>query len=188
MRKLIFLILLTSAKFVFGQEPHQKEALQVEELLEKNNPNLYKTIQRGGNFLVLDNYRNQKRRRYYVGDMFGFKTKSGVFFQEELSEIGDSTLTIMHYNNVERKLETWVIKVSDIRKVYKREVYKGIKWGLGWGSLAAFLPLVYDWVQFGRSPAQNSEALVMIPAIQAGLIEITVPSFLMASNSMTTSS
>jgi hypothetical protein len=170
MRKLIFLILLTSAKIVFGQEPHQKEALQVEELLEKNNPNLYKTIQRGGNFLVLDNYRNQKRRRYYVGDMFGFKTKSGDFFQEELSEIGDSTLTIMHYNNVERKLETWVIKVSDIRKVYRREVYKGIKWGLGWGSLAAFLPLVYDWVQFGRSPAQNSEALVMIPAIQAGLI------------------
>lgn len=172
MRKLIFLILLIFANSVFGQEPHKKEALQIEELLEKNNPNLYKTIQRGGNFLVLDNYRNQKRRRYYVGDMLGFKTKSGEFFQEELSEIGDSTLTIMHYNNGERKLETWVIKVTDIKKVYRREVYKGIKWGLGWGSLAAFVPILYDWVQFGRSPAQNTESLILIPAIQAGSIVI----------------
>lgn len=170
MRKLIFLIILISAESLFGQEPHQKEALQIEELLEKNNPNLYKTIQRGGNYLVLDNYRNQKRRRFYVGDLLGFKTQEGKFFQEELSEIGDSTLTVMHYNNVERKLETWVIKVSDIKKVYRREVYKGIKWGLGWGSLAAFLPLMYDWVQFGQSPAQNSEALILIPAIQVGLI------------------
>jgi hypothetical protein len=170
MRKLIFLIILISAESLFGQEPHQKEALQIEELLEKNNPNLYKTIQRGGNYLVLDNYRNQKRRRFYVGDLLGFKTQDGKFFQEELSEIGDSTLTVMHYNNVERKLETWVIKVSDIKKVYRREVYKGIKWGLGWGSLAAFLPLMYDWVQFGQSPAQNSEALILIPAIQVGLI------------------
>lgn len=172
MRKLIFLILLISAESLFGQEPHQKEALQIEELLEKNNPNLYKTIQRGGNYLVLDNYRNQKRLRYYVGDMLGFRTESGQFFQEELSEIGDSTLTVMHYNNVERKLETWVIKLADIKKVYRREVYKGIKWGLGWGTLAAFVPIFYDWVQFGRSPAENTEALIMIPAIQAGSILI----------------
>jgi hypothetical protein len=172
MRKLIFLILLISAETLFGQEPHQKEALHIEELLEKNNPNLYKTIQRGGNYLVLDNYRNQKRRRYYVGDMLGFRTESGQFFQEELSEIGDSTLTVMHYNNVERKLETWVIKLADIKKVYRREVYKGIKWGLGWGTLAAFVPIFYDWVQFGRSPAENTEALIMIPAIQAGSILI----------------
>lgn len=172
MRKLIFLIILISAESLFGQEPHQKEALQIEELLEKNNPNLYKTIQRGGNYLVLDNYRNQKRRRYYVGDMLAFKTKSGEFFQEELSEIGDSTITIMHYNNVERKLETWVVKLAEIKKVYRREVYKGIKWGLGWGTLAAFVPIFYDWVQFGRSPAENTEALIMIPAIQAGSILI----------------
>jgi hypothetical protein len=172
MRKLIFLILLISAETLFGQEPHQKEALHIEELLEKNNPNLYKTIQRGGNYLVLDNYRNQKRRRYYVGDMLGFRTESGQFFQEELSEIGDSTLTVMHYNNVERKLETWVIKLADIKKVYRREVYKRIKWGLGWGTLAAFVPIFYDWVQFGRSPAENTEALIMIPAIQAGSILI----------------
>lgn len=172
MRILIFLILLISTEIIFAQEPHQKEALQIEELLEKNNPNLYKTIQRGGNYLVLDNYRNQKRRRYYVGDMLGFRTKSGQFFQEELSDIGDSSITVMHYNNVERKLETWVVNLSDIKKVYKREVYKGIKWGLGWGSLAAFVPIFYDWVQFGRSPAQNTEALILIPAIQAGNILI----------------
>ncbi len=172
MKKLIFLLLVIISNSIFCQEPHQKEALQVEELLEKNNPNLYKTIQRGGNYLVLDNYRNQKRRRYYVGDLLGFKTQDGQFFQEELSEIGDSTLTVMHYNNVERKLETWIIKVTDIKKVYKREVYKGIKWGLGWGSLAAFVPILYDWIQFGRSPAQNTEALILIPAIQAGNILI----------------
>jgi hypothetical protein len=172
MKKLIFFILLISAESVFGQEPHQKEALQIEELLEKNNPNLYKTIKMGGNYLVLDNYRRQKRRRYYVGDMLGFKTESGQFFQEELSEIGDSTITIMHYNNVERKLETWVIKLTDIKKVYRREVYKGIKWGLGWGTLAAFAPIFYDWIQFGISPAQNTEALILIPAIQAGSVVI----------------
>jgi hypothetical protein len=172
MKKLIFLILLISAESVIGQEPHQKEALQIEELLEKNNPNLYKTIKRGGNYLVLDNYRSQKRRRYYVGDMLRFKTRSGQLFQEELSEIGDSTITIMHYNNIERKLETWVIKLTDIKKVYRREVYKGIKWGLGWGTLAAFVPIFYDWIQFGISPAQNTEALILIPAIQAGSVVI----------------
>jgi hypothetical protein len=157
---------------VFAQEPHQKQALQVEELLEKNNPNLYKTIKRDGNYLVLDNYRNLKRKRYYVGDVLAFKPKNGRFLQEELSEIGDSTITVMHYNNIERKLETWVVPIHDIRKVYRREVYKGIKWGIGWGSLAAFVPIFYDWVQFGRSPAQNVEALILIPAIQAGSILI----------------
>ena len=172
MKNCLFLILIFCFGNVFCQEPHQKEALQIEELLEKNNPNLYKTIQRDGNFLVLDNYRNHKRRRYYVGDKLGFKTKNGQFFQEELSEIADSTITVMHYNNVERKLETWVIPISDIKKVYRREVYKGIKWGIGWGSLAAFVPIFYDWVQFGRSPAQNTEALILIPAIQLGSIVI----------------
>lgn len=172
MKKLFFLLLLVSASSVFSQEPHQKEALQLEKLLEKNNPNLYKTIQRGGNYLVLDNYRSQKRRRYYVGDKLGFKTESGQFFQEELSEIGDSTITIMHYNNIERKLETWVIKLTDIKKVYRREVYKGIKLGLGWGTLAAFAPIFYDWIQFGIPPAQNTEGLILITAIQAASVVI----------------
>lgn len=170
MRKLIAVLIFLTALRVYGQEPHQKQALEIEELLEKNNPHLYKTIQRGGNYLVLDNYRSHKRRRYYEGDILGFRTKEGQFFQEEISEIGDSTLTVMHYNNVERKLETWVVSVSDVQKVYRREVYKGIKWGLGWGALAAFVPVLYDWVQYGRSPAKNTEALILIPAIQAANI------------------
>jgi hypothetical protein len=172
MRYFLTIIVIFIFGFVSAQEPHQKQALQVEELLEKNNPNLYKTIKRDGNYLVLDNYRNLKRKRYYVGDVLAFKTKRGIFLQEELSEIGDSTITVMHYNNIERKLETWVVPIHDIRKVYRREVYKGIKWGVGWGSLVAFVPIFYDWVQFGRSPAQNVEALILIPAIQAGSILI----------------
>jgi len=36
--------------------------------------------------------------------------------------------------------------------------------------LAAFVPIFYDWIQFGRSPAQNTEALILIPAIQLGSI------------------
>lgn len=151
-----------------GQEPHQKKALEIEELLEKNNPNQYKTISRKSNFLVYDNLKNGHRVRYFEGDMFRFRSKEGRLFQEELSEISDSTFTVLHYNNVERKLETWTFKLSDIKKIYKREVYKGIRWGLGWGSLSALLPLAYDWIYFKKPPLQNTQALILIPAIQAG--------------------
>ncbi|MCP9766805.1 hypothetical protein EGI22_02720 [Lacihabitans sp. LS3-19] len=170
MKTIITFFFLALTFSVFAQEPHQKQALEIEELLEKNNPEQFRSIRRKSNYLVLNNYRSGKRRRYYEGQLLAFKTKEGQFFQEEINEIGDSTITVLFYNTIERKLETHIIPIKNISKVYRREVYKGIRWGLGVGSLAALLPLGYDWIYFNKLPWQNTQALIMIPAIQAGVI------------------
>jgi hypothetical protein len=170
MKTIFIFFLFACTVTVFAQEPHQKQALEIEELLEKNHPEQYRSIRRKANYLVLNNYRKGNRRRYFEGQSLAFETKDGQFFQEEINEIGDSTLTVLFYNSIERKLETHVIPIKNISKVYRREVYKGIRWGLGLGSLAALLPLGYDWIYFNKLPWQNSQALVMIPVIQAGVI------------------
>ena len=69
-----------------------------------------------------------------------------------------------------RHLETLVFKPSEIAKYYKRDVRKGIRWGLTWASFGALLPLAYDWIQFKIPPLQNTNALIGIPLIQIGLI------------------
>ena len=56
--KTIFAFFLYAFSFtVLAQESHQKQALELEELLEKNNPEQFRSIRRKANYLVLNNYR-----------------------------------------------------------------------------------------------------------------------------------
>jgi hypothetical protein len=168
----LFLLFFLANCWAFAQDPHQRKASSVEELLEKNNANQYLALKNKSNFLVIDHLKSGWRERIYTGEVFRFKTIDGIFLQEEISEITDSTFTILRYNDLTRQLETLVFKPSEIEKYYKREVRKGIRWGLTWASFGTLLPLLYDWVQFRIPPTQNTNALIGIPVIQAGLILI----------------
>lgn len=168
MRLYIFLIVFI--RYTFAQEPHQKQASSVEQLLEKNYENQYKALKDKSNFLVIDHLKTGKRERIYKGDVFRFKTKDGFFIQEEIHEITDSTFSILRYDGIMRHIETLVFKPSQIEKYYKRDVRKGIRWGLSWASFGTLLPLAYDWIQFKIPPLQNTNALIGIPIIQIGLI------------------
>lgn len=155
---------------VFAQEPHKKKALPIEELLEKNKPNAYKTLVEKGNFLVLDNFNTGKRKRFYEGDKLRFKTKEGQIFQEDLLEITDSTFSVYQYSDLERKLYKYTFKPEEITKIYRRDKYKGLKVGITWSSLAVLMPLAYDYIYFKKNPFRNTQGWVTIGSIQAALI------------------
>ncbi len=165
----IFLIFLLFLNVALAQEPHQKKAKSIEEILNSNNPNAYKALQNKSNYLVIENQRNGKRTKIYEGDKFRFKTKTGLIFQENISMIADSTFEIEYYDQISRHLTTEVFKLSDIEKYYKRDVTKGIKSGISWASLGSLMPLLYDWAYFKIPPTENRGALIGIPLIQAGL-------------------
>lgn len=170
--KTTFTILLISVLSlnVFAQEPHKKKALQIEELLEKNNPNAYKTLAEKGNFLVLDNFRTGKRKRFYEGDKLRFKTREGQIFQEDILEISDSTFSVYQYSDLERKLYKYTFSPSEIDKIYRRDKYKGLKIGLSWSSLAILTPLAYDYIYFHRNPFANAQGWAILGGIQSALI------------------
>ncbi|MCD8539969.1 MAG: hypothetical protein LRY55_09525, partial [Leadbetterella sp.] len=51
-----------------GKEPHKRTPLAIDELLRKNDPGAYKAMTSKAPFLVVANYRNGKRWRYFEGD------------------------------------------------------------------------------------------------------------------------
>ncbi|MFN8430642.1 MAG: hypothetical protein U0V04_11740 [Spirosomataceae bacterium] len=171
MRKIITILLICILGLkVSAQEPHKKRALQIEELLEKNNPNAYKTLVDKGNFLVLDNFRTGKRKRFYEGDKLRFKTKEGQIFQEEILEISDSTFSVYQYSDLEKKLYKYTFNPSEIDQIFRRDKYKGLKVGLSWGSLAILTPLAYDYIYFDRNPFANAQGWAILGGIQSALI------------------
>lgn len=169
---ILILVLMSLPFFGFAQDPHQKKAKTIEEIIETNDPNKFKSLKNKDNFLVVEKPRNGNRVRFYIGDTFRFKTKDGVLYQEEINKISDSTFTIVYFDQVSRHVTYDEFKLDQIAKYYKRPVRKGLNWGLSWASFGAFMPLLYDWVRFKIPPLENREALIGIPAIQAGLIVI----------------
>ncbi len=161
---LLFLPLMTLA-----QDPHKKEAVPVEKLLEKNNATQFKTIQDKKNFLVVDHLKTGRRVRFYEGDVFRFRTKEGVIFQDEIWEMSDSTFTILKYDESVRHLEYFTFGMNDVERYYKRPVRKGIRHGISWTSTAALMPLAYDWVYFNIEPWKNPNSIKGILIIQAAL-------------------
>lgn len=170
--KIILAFFFLAIGVSFAQEPHQKKAKSVDELLEVHNPNQYQAIQKKANYLVIDRLTAHKRTRLYEGDVFRFKTNTGIVFQEEISEITDSTFSIYYYDQTDRHLKTFTYRPDEITKYYKRTHGEKFRWGLSWGTLGAFLPLAYDWIYYKVPPAQNRGALIGIPLIQAANILI----------------
>jgi hypothetical protein len=167
LKKTLLLFILSFAAFAQNTEDDQTKS--VEQLLEKKNPNQYKTLVNKRNYLVINHINSGKRIRIYEGDIFRFQTHDGILMQEPVQEITDSTFTVVWYDEGARHLQTLIFKPEEIAKYYKREVKKGINSGISWGSLGALSPLLYDWMIFRIPPHQNINSLWGVLGIQAGI-------------------
>lgn len=150
---------------------HEREALTIDELLKRNDPNAYKALTTNNNFLVVANYRNGKRWRYFEGDIFRFKTKDGRYYEEEVSYIDDSTFTIYHYNNQINRLEVLEFEISEISAVYKDKRTNILRPGLI--SMLNIVPwALIDWAATGDHPFINKDFLIITPVVGVGNILI----------------
>jgi hypothetical protein len=168
MKKIGLLLLLSH--FLFAQTDkdfHQRRALSVEELLEINNQKAFKTITAKSPFLVVSNYRNGKRWRYFEGEVFRFKTKDGRYFEEELAIIEDSSFTVYRYNKVEQKMEHYTFRTEDVKATFKYKRGGGAKIALL--SMTPILPMaLMDWALYDNPPLQNKDFLWITPIVGAG--------------------
>ncbi len=150
-----------------GKEPHHRKALEIDELLKRNDPKGYKTLTAKSNYLVVANYRNGKRWRYFEGESLYFKTKKGRYFAEEISFIEDSTFTFQVYNKDIKRIEEFTFKPEDIAVVYKKK--PGKKW----------LPVIIqtsgilvtaniDWINNQKTPYKNIDFLIIAPIVGIG--------------------
>jgi hypothetical protein len=173
----ILLLLVLFPLLSFGQNPppvpnnskdfHHRKPLSIDELLEKNDPKGYKAMTSKSNFMVVSNYSNGKRWRYFEGDVFRFRSKDGKFFEEDIAYIEDSTFTIYRYNQDIRRMEQFTFEISDISAVYKNK--KGRVWKPALISMAAIVPFaLIDWVWFDNPPYQNNDFLWITPIVGLG--------------------
>lgn len=160
-------ILSIFCALTMAQEPHQKNALDIDELLKKNNPKAYKAMSGKSNYLVVANYRNGKRWNYFEGDVLRFKSKDGQHFAEQISYIDDNTFTIHRYNNNIKRLEEFTFLTSDVAAVYKNKRGGVLKPGLI--SMAAIVPFaLIDWAFYKNQPLKNKDFLLIAPIIGVG--------------------
>ncbi len=150
-----------------AQDSHLREADSVEELLRKKNPNQFRAMENKEKYLALEKVKTGKRRRIFLGDTFRFKTDQGLVFQDELTRLTDSTFAITYFDQTSNRYEIRNFSLSDVEKVYKRNKYQGLKWGL---SVATLAPLIYDWIYFKVKPWQNSQAIVPMILVQSGAL------------------
>jgi|GEM_PF-966734 len=154
-----------------GKEPHKRTALGVDELLRKNDPKSYKAITTKTPFMVVANYRNGKRWRYFEGDVFRFKTRDGRYFEEDLAFIEDSTFTIYKYDGSARRMEQLSFRADEVSSVYKYKRGGVLKTGLL--SMGPFVPMaLLDWGLYNNPPHKNKDFLWIAPIVGAGNILI----------------
>ncbi len=179
MKKIFALLLLTSLNAFaqnveernLGKEPHKREALGIDELLRKNDPKAYKAMTTKNPFIVVANYRNGKRWRYFEGDVLRFKTLDGRYFEEDLAYIEDSTFTIYKYDQVARRMEQLTFRTDEVKSVYKYKRGGVLKTGLL--SMGPFVPMaLLDWALYNTPPSQNRDFLWIAPIVGAGNILI----------------
>lgn len=175
-----FFLLLSYASF--AQDYHLREPESVEELLKRTNPNYYRAIRNKEKYLVVENLKNMKRKRIFIGDTFRFKTTDDLFFQEEVSRITDTTFTIFYYDLTSNKLENRTFRIDEVARVYKRTVKKGLNITF---SVAALSPLLYDWAFLRIPPWQNKNAILGIAALSAGNIVLANANKLFLSRKVT---
>jgi hypothetical protein len=163
-------LLLLCCHFAFAQTDkdfHHRRPLTVEELLEINNAKAFKSITAKSPFMVVSNYRNGKRWRYFEGEVFRFKTKDGRYFEEELAMIEDSTFTVYRYNKQEQKMDHFTFRTKDVKAVYKNKRGGGAKVALL--SMTPILPMaLLDWAVYNNPPLKNKDFLWITPIVGAG--------------------
>lgn len=111
--------ILVAYSNLFAQDFHKREAISVEELIYRQDPNRAKTIFNKGRYLVLENLRRGNRTRFYEGDMFRFRTKDDFIFENDIYAIKDSSIVITSLNEVNNRYEYVEIKLDEIKRIYK---------------------------------------------------------------------
>lgn len=154
-----------------GKEPHQREAFGIDELLRKNDPKTYKAMTTKTPFIVVANYRNGKRWRYFEGDVLRFRARNGKYYEEDLAFIEDSTFTIYKYDDIARRMEQLTFRTDEVSAVYKYKRGGVLKTGLL--SMGPFVPMaLLDWGLYNSNPLQNTDFLWIAPIVGAGNILI----------------
>lgn len=148
-----FLVVFSLIAFTaFSQNP---DALSVEQILEKNRPNEFRARQNHEKYLVLQKI-NGKRKRYFIGDIIRFKTEQDLVFQEAVTDVQEGFFKIVYFDETTSRPEERTIYLNEVTHLYKREKKKGFNLGLV--SAGFFLPLVFDWIQFGIEPWRNNDS------------------------------
>lgn len=152
-------LILVACTNLFAQDFHQRQALSVEELIYKQDPNRAKTMFNKGRYLVLENLRRGNRSRFYEGDMFRFRTKDNFLFENDIYAIKDSSIIITSLNEVTNRYEYVEIKLDEIKRIYthpKRNIHI---------NLYTFAPVGYlfvEWAAWNVSPLTNKKLPIAI--------------------------
>lgn len=154
LKYIVFFTILVVNSPVFAQDFHKRDALSVEELIYRQDPNRAKAMFNKGRYLVLENLRNNSRNRFYEGDLLRFKTKDDFVFEDDIYSISDSSFVITSLNEVTNRYEYVEIKLNEIERIYKRPKKK-IK-----VNLLTFAPVGYlfiEWAAWRTPPLSNSK-------------------------------
>lgn len=152
-------LILVACTNLFAQDFHQRQALSVEELIYKQDPNRAKTMFNKGRYLVLENLRRGNRSRFYEGDIFRFRTKDNFLFENDIYAIKDSSIVITSLNEVTNRYEYVEIKLDEIKRIYthpKRKIHI---------NLYTFAPVGYlfvEWAAWNVSPLTNKKLPIAI--------------------------
>lgn len=153
--------------FSKAQNPQKEIPKSVQELLQKDNPDAYRYLNNKDNFLVVANYRNGKRWKYYEGDLIRFKDKKGNYFEEKVEFISDSTFSVYHFNKNSGLLELYTFEPMDIKATYKYKRGGFMKTALL--SMTPFIPMaLLDWGLNDIPPNRNTDFLWIAPVVGIG--------------------
>jgi hypothetical protein len=154
LKYILFTFILVANSNLFAQDFHQREALSVEELIYKQDPNRAKAMFKKGYYLVLENLRKGSRTRFYEGDMFRFRTKDDFLFENDIYAIKDSSIVIASLNEVSNRYEFVEIRLDEIKRIYKfpkKKIHI---------NLYTFSPMGYllvEWAYYKIPPFSNKK-------------------------------
>ncbi|MBA4849859.1 hypothetical protein [Emticicia sp. BO119] len=156
---LLFFIGLTFS--CFSQDVHQREAQSVEDLLYKKDPTKARSMFSKDRYLVLEKVRSGRRTKFYKGDVFRFKTKDDMIYEDNLYDITDSSFVITSLNEVMNRYEYVEIKIKDVKRIYKHPK-RPIRFGIA--NFSPFAYILIEWVAWNVDPITNPKL-----ALAAGL-------------------
>jgi hypothetical protein len=162
-RPLLYLLLffLCSISGCYSQDIHQREAKSVEELLYRKDPSQARSMFNKDRYLVLEKVRSGKRTKFYKGDVFRFKTKDDMVYEDNLFDITDSSFVITSLNEVMNRYEYVEIKIRDVERIYKHPK-RPIRFGIA--NFSPFAYILIEWVAWNVNPVTNPKL-----ALAAGL-------------------
>ncbi len=162
-------ILLCLPYFLLAQPP-ERAVKTIDDLISEQEPARFRAMQNHEKYLVYEKTKTGKRLRFHKGEKLRFKTNEELVFQADLVGISDSTLSIYYFDNTENKHIYRTFQLAEIHKIYRRDRYNGIKWGL---STVTLLPLIYDWAIFKIKPWENGDAIATMAVVQAGVLVVS---------------